>query len=438
MKSKSSLFTPLQVIGFIIFIVVVTAVVYRVTTTSFDDRSRAATLRRDQSIFTDVPKNSYGFGAIERIYRLGLTAGCNQNPLQFCPNRPVTRGETIVFIARALYGPATGYPAGSTPVFTDVPSDHPFRPFIEKAYREKITSGCSQDPLAFCPDQILSRREMAVFFVRALHGVAYTPSPSTGTVFRDVSQQVGFSPYIEQFYRDGMATILWPGGNETNFGCNGAKLSFCPYASATRSDVAIVIERLLDRPAVFTDVPVNYWAFSSIQRIAREGITSGCLQSPKKYCPDNPVTRAEAAVLMLRGKNGSSYAPPSSPEGPFFTDVPATHPFYGYVQQLYRDRITSGCSQNPLKFCPDQPMTRGEAAVMMLRIQNGSSFQPPAATGGVFADVKNNTTFAGWIEEFYRSGMTVGCSATPLMYCPTANATRAEFAVFLDRLFKFD
>lgn len=438
MKKRFDPGNVIKILTTIAFAIVLAVMLFKVTTTSQEIRSKAATLRKDASIFTDVAKNSYAFGAIERVYRLGLTAGCSQNPLKFCPNQIVTRGQMAVFITKALFGATTTFPPGDNPIFSDVPAGHPFRPHIEKMYKENLTAGCSSDPLAYCPDQPLSRREMAVFLVRAIHGVNFTPPQATGTVFHDVTPQTPFSAYIEQLHRDGLATIIWSNGNEQNLNCSGGQLSFCPHAQVTRAETAVMLERLLDRPPVFTDVPVNHWAFSSIQRIARERITAGCSQSPKKYCPDAGITRGEAAVLMLRGKNGASYVPPASPEGPVFSDVPATHPFYGFIQQLSRDGITSGCSQEPKKFCPDQPMTRGEAAVMLLRVQNGGSFQPAQAAGNVFTDVRSNTLFAGFIEEFYREGMTVGCSQTPFMYCPNKPATRAEFAIFLDRLFTFD
>lgn len=436
-KSTYNLHFIFKVIAAVIVLVVFAVAAYRINTTSTEQRSRASALRMEKSIFADVPKNSYAFSAIERIYRLGLTAGCSQNPLKFCPNNPVTRGEAAVFIVRALFGSAP-IPPAAQPIFTDVPESHPFRAFIEKMYTEHLTAGCNENPRMYCPDEALSRRAMAVFLVRALHGTSFTPPPATGSVFQDVTMQTPFSTYIEQLRTDGMATVIWPGNNESNINCSGVKLSFCPYLAATRADMAIMLERLIDRPPLFADVPVNYWAFSSIQRIAREGITAGCSQSPKKYCPDDVMTRGAATVLMLRGKNGATYTPPPSPEGPFFADVPATHPFYGYIQQLYRDKITAGCSQNPLKFCPDDPLTRGAAATMLIRLQNGGEFQPPTATGDVFTDVRPTTMFADYIEAFYRDAITVGCSLNPIRFCPENPATRAAFAIFLDRLFLLD
>jgi hypothetical protein len=49
---------------------------------------------------------------------------------------------------------------------------------------------------------------------------------------------------------------------------------------------------------MFTDVPVSYWAVNWIEQLATEGITGGC--STGLYCPDNPVTRAQMAVFLVR------------------------------------------------------------------------------------------------------------------------------------------
>ena len=38
-----------------------------------------------------------------------------------------------------------------------------------------------------------------------------------------------------------------------------------------------------------------------IEELAREGITSGC--GATTYCPDDPVTRAEMAVFLVRAFN---------------------------------------------------------------------------------------------------------------------------------------
>jgi hypothetical protein len=53
--------------------------------------------------------------------------------------------------------------------------------------------------------------------------------------------------------------------------------------------------------------------------------------------------------------------------------------------------------------------------------------------GGSFADVPPASLFASYVERIYHAGITAGCSASPLDYCPGSNVTRAQMAVFLER-----
>ncbi len=58
----------------------------------------------------------------------------------------------------------------------------------------------------------------------------------------------------------------------------------------------------------------------------------------------------------------------------------------------------------------------------------------PPACAGVFTDVACPGGFAvNWIEQFYNDGITSGCNAAPLEYCPDAAVTRAQMAVFVER-----
>ena len=51
----------------------------------------------------------------------------------------------------------------------------------------------------------------------------------------------------------------------------------------------------------FGDVAPDYWAFSWVERLAEAGLTAGC--NPERYCPDDPVTRAQMAIFLERAKN---------------------------------------------------------------------------------------------------------------------------------------
>lgn len=48
----------------------------------------------------------------------------------------------------------------------------------------------------------------------------------------------------------------------------------------------------------FFDVPYDYWAYSHIELLAASGITSGCAGG--NYCPENPVTRSQMAVFLVK------------------------------------------------------------------------------------------------------------------------------------------
>jgi hypothetical protein len=49
---------------------------------------------------------------------------------------------------------------------------------------------------------------------------------------------------------------------------------------------------------VFEDVDLSHWAVHWIEQLAAEGITKGC--GSGNYCPEDPVTRAQMAVFLVR------------------------------------------------------------------------------------------------------------------------------------------
>ncbi|MBI5840291.1 MAG: S-layer homology domain-containing protein [Chloroflexi bacterium] len=49
----------------------------------------------------------------------------------------------------------------------------------------------------------------------------------------------------------------------------------------------------------------------------------------------------------------------------------------------------------------------------------------------IFADVPDSYWAVSWIERLYNNGITGGCGTNPLIYCPEAEVTRAQMAVFL-------
>jgi len=189
------------------------------------------------------------------------------------------------------------------------------------------------------------------------------------------------------------------------------------------------------KSVTFEDVPPTHPFYRYIEAFYKAGITTGCSQTPKLYCPDNNVTRGEMAVFIERAMG--NYNPQPNPTG-MFGDVPYTglEAFTPFIEEFYNDKITTGCSQNPLMYCPQNNVTRGEMAVFIERAIG--HFNPNPNPTGMFDDVPypGLDGFTKFIEQFYNDKITTGCAVNPLRYCPQNNVTRAEMAVFIVRAFK--
>ena len=116
---------------------------------------------------------------------------------------------------------------------------------------------------------------------------------------------------------------------------------------------------------------------------------------------------------------------------PTFGDVPLDHPLYAYIQALWENGYTAGCSTDPLLFCPDVILDRAQSAVFMLRGQLGSTYAPPPAPWTTFTDDWTGFEWAQpWAEGMWQEGLTAGCQPSPLMYCPATQLPRVEASVF--------
>ncbi|MGM3932435.1 hypothetical protein NA612_23245, partial [Salmonella sp. NW378] len=70
------------------------------------------------------------------------------------------------------------------------------------------------------------------------------------------------------------------------------------------------------------------------------------------------------AVFLLVAEHGTGYVPPAC--SGIFTDVVCPSPFADWIEQLYNEGITGGCSTNPLLYCPSNPVSRAGMAVFLL------------------------------------------------------------------------
>ena len=178
----------------------------------------------------------------------------------------------------------------------------------------------------------------------------------------------------------------------------------------------------------FTDADPTYWAFGSIESLARSGITGGC--GDGNYCPEQHVTRAQMAVFLERGMKGSGFTPPPA-SGNVFNDVGANDFAAAFIEQLFADGVTGGCGGGD--YCPEDPVSRAQMAVFLLRAKHGAGYLPSPASGTDFGDVDSAYWAVSWIEQLASEGITGGCGNG--FYCPEDTVTRAQMAVFLVRTF---
>jgi hypothetical protein len=157
------------------------------------------------------------------------------------------------------------------------------------------------------------------------------------------------------------------------------------------------------------------------------GLDAGAVIS-STFCPTADVRREQMALFVVRYMHGTSFVPP--PATGIFGDVPTSSPYAPYVEQFARDGITTGCA--PSMFCPTTSVTRGQGAVFLVRALHGATFTPPPATGTLFTDVMTTTTYASYIEQLARDGITTGCGAG--IYCPSSPLSRAQTAIFIVRM----
>jgi glucose/arabinose dehydrogenase len=158
-------------------------------------------------------------------------------------------------------------------------------------------------------------------------------------------------------------------------GCGGTL--YCPGAPVTRAEMAVfLIRALLESPiahrGTFSDVPNGQWYTGYVERIAQLGIATGYPDGT--YRPNNPISRGEMAVLLMRALNQQ----PAAFQGTF-SDVPNGQFFTGAVERIALLGITIGCGGG--RYCPFDQVLRDQMATFIARAFNLALIVPPPRGG---------------------------------------------------------
>jgi hypothetical protein len=174
--------------------------------------------------------------------------------------------------------------------FLDVPNSQQFYSYVTILVSNAITSGIGGGLYGVNDDTL--RQQMAVFLLKAEHGLCYTPPPCTG-VFADVPCPSTFANWIEAMAAEGITG-----------GCGGG--NFCPQNPVRRDQMAVFLLKAQHGSSyvppmctgVFLDVPCPSPFANWIEQLAAESITGGC--GGGNYCPSSPNTRGQMAVFITK------------------------------------------------------------------------------------------------------------------------------------------
>jgi hypothetical protein len=171
---------------------------------------------------------------------------------------------------------------------------------IEAIFAAGLTAGCDSRGIRYCPDDWVTRGQMAAFLARALSLPASTDDRFTDDDSSD------FEGAINKVAAAGIT-----------LGCNPpANTRFCPDRPVTRAEMATFLVRSFPAqvpptgPDVFTDDDTDIHQ-GNINRIAAGGITLGCNPPANDhYCPGDRVTRGQMATFLTRALDLQSDKPP--------------------------------------------------------------------------------------------------------------------------------
>jgi hypothetical protein len=225
---------------------------------------------------------------------IGGAAVTNLGPIFdtfFTGNAPALPGGIWDLVVTLPSGRTGTLPRAWTVDFADVPPSDPFYSFIQILVRHGITAGTGGG--SYGRNLSTLRQQMAVFLLKAFHGICYIPPPCAG-VFADVACPSAFADWIEAFASAGITG-----------GCGGNL--FCPTNPVRRDQMAVFLLKAKygsaydppDCAGVFDDVACPSPFADWIEQLAAEQITGGCGDG-STYCPLTPTTRGQMAVFITK------------------------------------------------------------------------------------------------------------------------------------------
>jgi hypothetical protein len=165
----------------------------------------------------------------------------------------------------------------------------------------------------------------------------------------------------------------------------------------------------------FSDVHTTDWFYPYVSFLFCRGAISGYADGT--FRPGNTTTRGQIAKIVVLGERWTL----NTSGGPHFSDVPATHAFYIYVETAYNHGAISGYADGT--FRPGYDVTRGQLTKIVVGARGWTT-----NTGGGphFSDVPVGSTFYAFVETAYNHGVISGYADGT--FRPGNSSTRAQLS----------
>ena len=223
--------------------------------------------------------------------------------------------------------------------------------------------------------------------------------------FTDVPKDVWFTETVSAVYAYGLVDGVSPD-------------SFAPYGSLTVAECVVLADRLhgiyLTGYFDLTPAPGGLWYRPYINYALNNGI----LDEAPRDC-GAAVTRWEFASILARALPKSELGEINNVADAAIPDLPRSNPGYGEIYLLYRAGVLTG--QDAAGSCaPDSPITRCEAAAILLRMADPSARRRVSLSGDVVMYAPDGTAItvpaqevavyeaAGYQHTFYCTVRRIG------------------------------
>lgn len=172
---------------------------------------------------------------------------------------------------------------------------------------------------------------------------------------------------------------------------------------------------------------------TAVGALAEEHLVEGCASN--EYCPDEVVTRGQFASIVagVLDTDEDTYLDAASEvdhlissdaedEAGFIDVAGTTHE--DAILQLDAAGVTDGCTD--VRYCPDEPVTRAQAASFLDEV-----FDLPDTAVAAFDDTSGVHVEA--IDRLAAAGIAAGCGEPLTAFCPDTEVLRSHLALFVAR-----